>query len=143
MRWSSTCSISGLPRESALPMTTRSGAGSRFDFSVGLEDRNAERAEQIAHGRIGGLVGARDAMALQLKKAGQRGHGRAADADEMNVARRLQSLRTAGSRDRESCCSFAEAEFGFDAEGQCDILARDVAAAQANGDGAVEVHRAR
>ena len=68
MRSSSTRSISGLPRESALPMTTRSGAGRKIGFGVWLEDGNAERAEQIAHGRIGGLVGAGDAMALSCSR---------------------------------------------------------------------------
>ncbi len=61
MRSSRTRSISGLPRESALPMTTRSGTGVEIRFGVRLEDGNAERAQQIAHGRIGGLVGAGDA----------------------------------------------------------------------------------
>ena len=41
------------------------GRGCEIRFGVGLEDGNAERAQQIAHGRIGGLVGAGDAMALR------------------------------------------------------------------------------
>ena len=69
------------------------GRGREVRFGVGLEDGNAERAEQIAHGRIGGLVGAGDAMALQLKQAGERSHGGAADAAEMNVARQTRSRR--------------------------------------------------
>jgi hypothetical protein len=52
---------------------------------VRLHDRNAQPREQIAHGRISRLVGAGDAVALQLQKAGQRGHRRAADAAQVNV----------------------------------------------------------
>ena len=43
------------------------GRGREVRFGVGLEDGNAERAEQIAHGRIGGFVGAGDAMALRAE----------------------------------------------------------------------------
>src|SRR5208283_5181679 len=57
-----------------------------------------ERAEQIAHGRIGGLVGAGDAMALELQQAGQGGHGGAANAAQVDVAGRSGHLATAGSR---------------------------------------------
>ena len=74
--------------------------GNRIEirFAVWLADGNAERAKQIAHGRIGGLVGACDAVALELQQAGERGHGCAADTDEVNVARRCGHLFTAGSR---------------------------------------------
>ncbi len=47
------------------------GSGIEIGFSVGLKDGNAKFAKEIAHGRIGGFVGAGDAMALQLQKAGQ------------------------------------------------------------------------
>ena len=113
------------------------GSGIEIRFGVGLEDGNAERAKQIAHGRIGGLVGAGDAMALELKQAGERGHGRAADADEVDVARRRRHFVTAGSRMRR-LRRVADGELGFDAEGERDIFARNVAAAQADGDGHVE-----
>ena len=61
--------------------------GLEVGFGVGFEDGNAEGPEQVSHGRIRGLVGAGDAMALELEKAGERCHGRAADAAEMNVTR--------------------------------------------------------
>ena len=81
------------------------GSGVEIRFGVGLEDGNAERAKQIAHGRIGSFVRTGDAMALELQQAGERGHGRAADADEMNVARRCSHFATAGSRMRRLAVS--------------------------------------
>src|SRR5208337_3207706 len=86
MRSSRTRSISGLPRERVAD-DDEVGRGREVRFRVRLEDRNAERAKQIAHRRISGLVGAGDAMALELQQAGKRRHGRAADADEMDVTR--------------------------------------------------------
>ena len=44
-----------------------------------------EVAEKIGHGRIGGGVGAGDAKSALLEHAGERGHGGAADADEVDV----------------------------------------------------------
>ena len=114
------------------------GRGREIRFGVGLEDGNAERAEQIAHGRIGGLVGAGDAMAPKLQEAGQRGHGRAADAAEMDVARTMRSLASPPVRGDVRPRFVADGQLGFDAESECDILARDVARAQADGDGPVE-----
>ncbi len=66
-------------------------------FGVRLENRNAERTKQVAHGRIGGAVGARDAMSLQLKEAGERGHRGAADTGEVNVTSSSHAA-TAGCR---------------------------------------------
>ena len=74
------------------------GRGREVRFGVRLEDGDAERMEQIAHGRIGGLVGAGDAMALELEQPCKRGHGRAADADEMDMTGRRGHRVTAGSR---------------------------------------------
>jgi hypothetical protein len=54
--------------------------------------------------------------------------------------RAMRHFFTAGSRMRSWALS-PTVSFGFDAEGERDIVARDVAAAQADGDGAVEVHR--
>ena len=114
------------------------GRGIEIRFGVGLQDRNAERAKQVAHGRIGRLVGAGDAMALQLQQAGQRGHGRAADAAQMNVSGRWSHCVTAGSS-RRNCGFVVGVQLGLDAKGQRHVLARDVAAAQADGDRSVEV----
>ena len=46
---------------------------------------DAQLAEEIRHGRIGGGVGAGDVESALLQHAGQRGHGGAADADQVNV----------------------------------------------------------
>ena len=72
----------------------------KIRFAVGLEDGNAKRSKLVAHGRVGGFVRAGDAVALELQKAGERGHGCAADADEVDVARRCSHFFTAGSRMR-------------------------------------------
>ena len=40
------------------------GRGREILFGVRLHDRNAKAVQQIAHGRIGRLVGAGDAVAL-------------------------------------------------------------------------------
>ena len=102
------------------------GRGIEIGFGVGLEDRDAERAQQIAHGRIGGFVGAGDAMALQLQQAGQRGHGGAADADEMNVTSGGHG-QSPPVREDVTCGSVRpEREFGLNAEGERDILARNM-----------------
>ncbi len=42
-------------------------------------------AELVGHGRVGGGVGAGDAVALGAEHAGERGHRGAADADEVDV----------------------------------------------------------
>jgi hypothetical protein len=42
------------------------GGGVEVPLGVGLHHRNAQPAEQVAHGRISRLVRARDAVALQL-----------------------------------------------------------------------------
>ena len=85
MRWSSTASSSGLPREMALPTMTRSGRGSRLCSVNGSATVNAEAAQQVGHRRVRGLVGAGDAVALELKQSRERGHGRAADSDKVDV----------------------------------------------------------
>ena len=74
------------------------GNGIEIGFVVRLENGNAERTKQIAHGRVCGLVGAGDAVALELQQAGERGHSRAADADEVDVTWRRSHFFTAGSR---------------------------------------------
>ncbi len=61
------------------------GRGIEVGFREGLGDGDTEGAELVGHGRVGGLVGAGDAMALELKQAGERGHGGAADSDEVDV----------------------------------------------------------
>ena len=111
-------------------------------FSVRLQHRNPKPAQQIAHGRIGCLVGAGNAVPLQLQQPGQRRHGRAANSAQMNVPGRTASpihrrfkqmqLRLRGG-----------GQLGLNAKGQRHILPRDVAAAQPDGDGSVEVRRAR
>ncbi len=61
------------------------GRGIKIGFGVRLQHRDAQRVQQVAHGRIGRLVGAGDAMALQLQKAGQRSHRCATNSAEVNV----------------------------------------------------------
>jgi hypothetical protein len=63
MRWSRTASTSGLPRERALPTTTRSGAG-EVGFGCRARGWGCLSSEQVAHGRVGGFVGAGDAWPL-------------------------------------------------------------------------------
>ena len=60
--------------------------GIEVGLRVRLEHGNAQFAQQIAHWRIGGLVGTCDAMSLQLKKPCERRHCGAANAAEVNVA---------------------------------------------------------
>src|SRR6185437_5577025 len=86
--------------------------GSEIRFGVRLEDRNAHGVEQVAHGRISGGVRTGDAMALQLKQAGERRHRRAADAAEMNVAWRNAHGATAGSS-RRNCGSLLRSSSDF------------------------------
>ncbi len=74
-----------LPRDRALPTMIRSGAGSRFASAERLGDGNAETAQQVRHGRIGGLIRPGDAMPFQLQQSCERCHRRAADSDEMDV----------------------------------------------------------
>ena len=59
-------------------------------FGVRFQNGDAEPAQQVAHGRIGSLVGAGDAMSPQLEQPGQRRHGGAADATEVNVPGRQE-----------------------------------------------------
>jgi len=61
------------------------GRGLQVGLGKRLGNGNAKAREQVGHGRIGRLIGAGDAVALLLEESGERGHGRAADADEMNV----------------------------------------------------------
>ncbi len=61
--------------------------GIEIRFGVRLMNGNAERPEQVAHGRISRAVGAGNAVALQLQEPRQRGHGRAADSAQMNMPR--------------------------------------------------------
>ena len=85
MRWSRMCSSSALPREMALPTTTKSGFGSRFFASNGWATGMPRSREKIRHRRIGGGVGTGDAVSALLEHSGQRGHGGAADADQVDV----------------------------------------------------------
>ncbi len=50
-----------------------------------LGDGDAELPEQIGHRRIRRLIRAGDAVTLQLQQSGERGHGGAADSDEVDV----------------------------------------------------------
>ena len=50
-----------------------------------LRQRDAEFAQEIGHGRIGGGIGACNVESALLEHACERGHGRAADTDQMNV----------------------------------------------------------
>ena len=59
----------------------------RFEI-LGVErlcDRNVQAAEEVGHRRVRGGVGTRDAESAVFQHAGERGHGRAADADQVNV----------------------------------------------------------
>ena len=62
--------------------------GIEIRFRVGFHHGDAETAQQIAHGRVSGFVGARNAMPLKLQQSGQRSHRRAADSAQMNVLRK-------------------------------------------------------
>ena len=146
MRSSSTRSISGIAARERIADDDEIGRGIEIRFGVGLEDRNAKRAQQIAHGRIGGLVGAGDAMALQLQKPGERSHRRAADADQVNVLRRCVDAVITASPPVPADCNCASSptrQLGCHAEGERDILPRDMAAAQADRDGSIEIVETR
>jgi hypothetical protein len=45
---------------------------------------DAQSAEKVGHRGVGSAIGAADRKALLLQHAGERGHGRAADADQVN-----------------------------------------------------------
>ena len=61
--------------------------GTRFEILrvEGLGHGNVELAQKIRHRRIGCGVGAGDVESALLQHARQRGHGGAADADQVNV----------------------------------------------------------
>ncbi len=88
-------STSGLPRDSALPTITRSGAGSRFFAEKGSAIGDTEFAQKVGHRWIGGHIGAGDSMPFELQHSRQRSHGRAANADQMNVPLIYRCLHSA------------------------------------------------
>ena len=88
------CSIIGLPRESALPTTTRSGAGSRSLRIPARFQRDAERFELRRHRRIDVRVGAFDVVAELARERRDAAHERAADAEDVKSSSyRLQAAR--------------------------------------------------
>ena len=61
------------------------GAGAEMRFGKSLEDGNAPILQEGGHGRVDIPVRAGDTEPLLLKHARQRSHGRAADADQVDV----------------------------------------------------------
>jgi len=61
------------------------GGGFEVGFGKRLGDGDAERAQEVGHGRVSGLVRAGDAVTAELEQSGEGGHGGAADSDEMDV----------------------------------------------------------
>src|SRR6266571_20455 len=57
-------------------------------FRIGLANRDAERAQEVRHRRVRGVVRPGDLEAALPKHPRQRGHGGAANADEMEVTGR-------------------------------------------------------
>ena len=78
-------STSGLPREIALPITQRSGAGLQILFAKAFVPLDAQRIEKRRGGRIHVHVRASDAKAALLQHPGHRSHGRAGDAEQVDV----------------------------------------------------------
>ena len=62
---------------------------------VPLEERDALLAQEVAHGGVDVLVGAADVEAAGAQHGGKRGHGGAADADQVNVAHMASLQRRA------------------------------------------------
>ena len=56
-----------------------------------LLHRNVQAGQKIRHGRIDILIRARDVEAPGLEHPGQGGHGRAADADQVNMTDMFRS----------------------------------------------------
>ena len=82
--WSRQNSASGLPREMALPMTTRSGLCARLRSRVAVHHLDLPLGEERGHGRIHVLVRAGDGEPVLLQRRGRRRHRRPADADKVN-----------------------------------------------------------
>ena len=81
---SSTASSSGLPREMALPTTTRSTSGRDVRRVVSAERLDLLGGQKVAHRRIDVLIRSANVVASALEQRGQRGHRRAADANQMD-----------------------------------------------------------
>ena len=97
---SRTSSSSALPREIALPTTTKSMIGGDVVRAVAAQHGDAFGREEVAHRRIHVLIRSADVEALALQHRGQRRHGRAADADQMDSAARLTQSTAASSMTR-------------------------------------------
>jgi len=76
--------------------------GRQIRFGEAFENGDGERAQQIAHGRICGLVGTGDSMSLQLQQSRERSHRRSADTAQMDMPRGYRHLITAASSRRSS-----------------------------------------
>jgi len=74
------------------------GCGLEVGGAVGLEDGDALGAELVGHGWVGGGIRARHAVAVDTEHAGEGGHGRAADADEVDVSLLGHEIREAEIR---------------------------------------------
>src|SRR5215469_10559550 len=82
---SSISSTSTFPREMALPTTIRSGARGQVFCVERTGEWNGQRFEERRGRWIYARVGASDPVAAFAQHARERGHGRAADANHVDV----------------------------------------------------------
>ncbi len=85
MRWSRTMLQFNVAARHGVADDDQIGARVEILRVEGLRNGNAEVAQEVRHGRIGCGVGAGDVESALLEHARQRGHGGAADADQVNV----------------------------------------------------------
>src|SRR5437762_7807932 len=74
-------------------------AGDVFGFVAAL-DANAFRGEEVAHRRIHVLIRTADIEAFAFEHRGERGHGRAADADQVDSLEVVSHWTAASSMTR-------------------------------------------
>ncbi len=110
---SSTSSSSGLPREIALPTIDQVEIGRDVLRLVTAARDHAFGRQEIAHRRVDVLVRPANIESLPLQHGGQRGHGRAADADEVHArahATAASSMMSRGARHRHHPAPDAEGQ---------------------------------
>ena len=81
-----------MPRGIALPIHDAIGAGSDMRGAVSLPYVNAERRDHRGHRRIDVLIRAGHQETARLQHTGERGHGSAADSNQMVMHRSVEDL---------------------------------------------------